>query len=337
MNAEARLSHYQSVIATPGFPRAVASVIAELRLGQIPPNAIAESAPYLAPLVEAYQVELKEAGLTDWAGVLEFATEAASALGGERLPLVGLPMLLLDVVIDNEAELSFIHSLALVAPDLMSTAAAADEPTLGRLRDRLRVQVADLDQETNGDNGASTGAHALKNLQRRLFKEGGSIEAKADHTAEVFSAPGEGRECVEIARRVLSLGRDGVAFDRIAVLVRRKGIALTSRRPLVARAFRLTVHEALYGQILLGGLSARCSNAWRMACQPGGSRSIFRWDRSQMQRPRASRQTRLRAANAGRRPIWTLPNSLPIRPRSRHRPRHGKSAPAKEPPSGKGS
>ena len=36
----------------------------------------------------------------------------------------------------------------------------------------------------------------------------------------MFSAPGEGRECVEIARRVLSLAHDGVAFDRIAVLLR---------------------------------------------------------------------------------------------------------------------
>src|SRR5207245_1311854 len=64
MNAEGRLSHYQSVLGAPGFPRAIASVIAELRLAQIPPNALADSAPYLMPLLEAYQVELKEAGLT---------------------------------------------------------------------------------------------------------------------------------------------------------------------------------------------------------------------------------------------------------------------------------
>jgi hypothetical protein len=116
LSAEKRLSHYQTVLATPGFPRAVASVIGELRLGQIPPRAIAASAPHLAPLLETYQLELKEAGLTDWAGVLAFATEAASALGGERPRLVDLPMLLLDAPIGNEAELSFIHSLVLAAP-----------------------------------------------------------------------------------------------------------------------------------------------------------------------------------------------------------------------------
>ena len=62
---------------------------------------------------------------------------------------------------------------------------------------------------------------ALTNLQRRLFKEEERpIEAKPDDTVEVFSAPGEGRECVEIARRVLSIARRGVPFDRIAVLLR---------------------------------------------------------------------------------------------------------------------
>jgi hypothetical protein len=152
--------------------------------------------------------------------VLEFATEAASAVGGVRPHLVGLPMLLLDVPIGNEAELTFIHSLVLAAPEVLAAAPAADDPTLGSLRDLLGVQVDDLDHETNRDNKASTSARALENLQRRLFKQGGSLETKADHTVEVFSAPGEGRECVEIARRVLSLARDGVSFDRIAVLLR---------------------------------------------------------------------------------------------------------------------
>ena len=221
MNAEGRLGHYQSVSATPGFPRAVASVIAELRLARISPEVVAGSAPHLAPPIKAYEVELNEAGLTDWAGVLAVATEAASAVGGDRPRLVGLPLLLLDAPISNQAEFEFVHALASAATEVLATSPAADQPTLVRLRDRLRAQVEDLDQRSVcGQVASSIRVRVLDNLQRRLFREEGSIEAKADETVEVFSAPGEGRECVEIARRVLSLTRHGVAFDRIAVLLR---------------------------------------------------------------------------------------------------------------------
>ena len=36
----------------------------------------------------------------------------------------------------------------------------------------------------------------------------------------LFSAPGEGRECVEIARRILDEARAGVRFDEMAVFLR---------------------------------------------------------------------------------------------------------------------
>jgi ATP-dependent helicase/nuclease subunit B len=190
MNAEGRLRYYQSVAATPGFPRAVAGVIAELRLARVPPEAIAGSAPDFAPLTSGYEVELKEAGLTDWAGVLALATDAASAVGGNRPRLIGLPMLLLDVPIRDEAEFAFVRSLAEAATEVLVTVPAADQLTLGRLRDRFCMQVENLDERPVGDEVAasSTRANALANLQRRLFKEEeGSVDAKPDDTVEVFS------------------------------------------------------------------------------------------------------------------------------------------------------
>jgi len=111
MNVEGRLSHYRSVATTPRFPRAVAGVITELRLARIPRDAIGASAPDLQLLINAYEVELKEAGRTDWPGVLALASEAASAVGGNRPRLIGLPMLLLDVPIRNEAEFVFVDLL----------------------------------------------------------------------------------------------------------------------------------------------------------------------------------------------------------------------------------
>ncbi len=62
---------------------------------------------------------------------------------------------------------------------------------------------------------------SLARLQRHLFSEGATPPVSPrDDQVLVFSAPGESRECVEIARRVLALAREGVAFDRMAVLLR---------------------------------------------------------------------------------------------------------------------
>jgi ATP-dependent helicase/nuclease subunit B len=173
MSADGRLSHYHSAATTPGFPRAVAGVITELRLARIPHDAIGACAPDLEPLIEAYEVELKEAGLTDWPGVLSLASEAAGAVGGNRPRLIGLPMLLLDVPIRNDAEFVFVDTLAAAATEVLATVPSADQPTLRRLRDRLRAQIEDLDLGSVGDEiGASPmSASALTNLQRRLFKE----------------------------------------------------------------------------------------------------------------------------------------------------------------------
>jgi RecB family exonuclease len=223
MNAEDRLGHYQPIASTPGFPRAVARVISELRLARLSPEAVVRYAPDLAPLLDAFELELKESCLTDWPGVLALASEATSAVGDNKPRLSGMPTLLLDAPIESEAELVFVHSLVEVATEVLATAPTADQSTLGRLRDRLRMEIEDLDREIIGDEKDATwrGASALANLHRRLFKEEErSIEAKPDDTVEVFSAPGEGRECVEIARRVLSLARVGIPFDRIAVLLR---------------------------------------------------------------------------------------------------------------------
>jgi ATP-dependent helicase/nuclease subunit B len=193
MNTEGRLRHYQSVVTSPGFPRAVAGVVAELRLARISRDAIAAWAPDLEPLTEAYEAELKQAGLTDWPGVLALASEAASAIEGNKPRLIGLPMLLLDVPIRNEAEFVFVDLLTGAATEALTTVPTADQPTLRRLRDRLRAHIEDLDEGSVGDEsgGSTTNASALTNLQRRLSREEeGPIEAKPDDTVEVFSAPG---------------------------------------------------------------------------------------------------------------------------------------------------
>src|SRR5262249_46632627 len=63
-------------------------------------------------------------------------------------------------------------------------------------------------------------ATSVDHLRRYVFSPSPKAFAQADGGFEIFSAPGEGLECVEIARRILALARDGIAFDEIAVLFR---------------------------------------------------------------------------------------------------------------------
>lgn len=71
MQEEGGLGRFGAVAGTPGFPRALADVIAELRLARVGRGGVSGAAPDLAPLMAAYEAELSAAGLTDWAGLLE--------------------------------------------------------------------------------------------------------------------------------------------------------------------------------------------------------------------------------------------------------------------------
>ncbi len=214
------LGRYSSIANGPGFARAIASVVTELRLAKLDPDALRTIAPDLLPLVQTYESQLAEGDLTDWAGVLTFAAEGAKSNTFAH-PLVGLPTLLLDVSAASEAEATLIHRLCLRAPEVLATVPAADEMTLARFRDGLKSEVEDLDQLAAAELRLGTdGLGSLARLQRHLFKEPPNpTTSLPDDEVAIFSAPGESRECVEIARRVLHLAREGRAFDRMAVLL----------------------------------------------------------------------------------------------------------------------
>ena len=61
---------------------------------------------------------------------------------------------------------------------------------------------------------------ALDRLRTSLFASEPPPAGDVDDTVHVFSAPGEGREAVEIVRRVLQEAARGVPFDEMAVLLR---------------------------------------------------------------------------------------------------------------------
>src|SRR5262249_34118212 len=159
-------------------------------------------APDLVTFLEAYERDLADRSFCDWSGVLQLAVAAIGA--PDRHRLVCLPTLLFDVPIPNEAELVFITALTGTTPTALATAPTSDVATIGRFRDRMGFKVEDLDKVPVTGERASASIGALARLQRYLFNERDKPpEAKAGDEIEVFSAPGEGRECVEIVRRVI--------------------------------------------------------------------------------------------------------------------------------------
>jgi ATP-dependent helicase/nuclease subunit B len=215
LTAEGKVGRYKLVSEMPGFARAISGVIAELRSAGLRSNAVESAAPDLAPIVREYERELTEGGLIDWPGTLELATAAIAEVDPPRL--AGLPTLFLDVPISTEAELGFAAAFAAAAPEVHATIPAADAGTLARFRNRLDFMVEDLDDLPD----VKLAAGALARLQRHLFNEHQeAFQIEGGDEIEIFSAPGEGRECVEIARRIIALAGDGVPFDRMAVLLR---------------------------------------------------------------------------------------------------------------------
>jgi hypothetical protein len=211
LKAERQVGRFEPISGTPGFSRAIAAVIRELRLAQLSPGDVASSEPDVAPLFAAYENELAQMAVTDWAGILALAAD-----GAPTHRLAGLPVLMLDVPIGSEAELVFLRALTTAAPEILATVPAADNLTLARLRHDLHWPIEDLDVGPVGVSDA-----ALNKLQRNLFIEGaGTALSGAATSVDIFSAPGEGRECVEIARRMLARAREGIPFDRMAVLMR---------------------------------------------------------------------------------------------------------------------
>ena len=136
------LGRYACISKGPGFSRAIASVLTELRLATLAPEGLGKVAPDLLCLLRAYEAELAESKLTDWPGMLAIAAETGSKHSATAQRLVQLPMLLLDVPIASHAELAFLATLCSSASEMLVTVPAADElnsrPPSGRasVRDR---------------------------------------------------------------------------------------------------------------------------------------------------------------------------------------------------------
>ena len=234
--ADGELERLSAVAAMPGFARSLAATLGELRSAGVSPSTLAgdDGTRDLGRLLERFADEMKRFGLADRSAVLKLA---AAALG-EGLAIVPPRSIWLDLSVRSRAQADLLRALAGRSREVVATVAAGDGESLEWLTSALGAEaVANVDQDTDGKAGT-----ALGRVQRFVFETGVDVEGTplaeppppggGPPSVDLFSAAGEGQECVEIARRIRRAAAGGLAFDRIAILVRQP----TAYLPLVEDA-----------------------------------------------------------------------------------------------------
>ena len=193
------IPYFRPVADTPGLARAVARTISELRLEGVRPEQVAATgAPGrdLARMAALFEEELAARSAADFALLLRYAIAAARE-GKHRL--LGLPVVMLDVDPEGALQRELVEAVLERAPTVFD----------GRMEGGLQPA-----------RGFSPAATTLDRIRESLFAESALPDGEPDSSLDYFSAAGESLECVEIARRIRKAAAGGVAFDKMAILLR---------------------------------------------------------------------------------------------------------------------
>lgn len=201
------LGRFAPIGDRPGLPRALARTVLELRLAGEPKLHDQD----LAKLLAAFEKELDAAGLADRARMLAIATEMVAKIDPHDLGAI----LFVDVPLRSFAERDFVRAVAKRAPASLAIVPTGDERADALFRDALGVETSEVAKPK------VPSAPTLARLQSELFGDAPLTPGDTDgDTVTILSAPGESRECVELARIVLEEAARGTKLDRIAVLLR---------------------------------------------------------------------------------------------------------------------
>ena len=235
--ARGQLDYFTPVATTPSFSRTLGSTLAELRADRIRPDDIRPNdsrSRDIRTLLHLYEEHLTRAGIADHADVLFTAARAAREAADVRRSL----LVLVDVPITSRAEEALVAELVRHAKRSFASVPMGDtraERALSAL-DHQRINTF----QTFQDEPSS----ALSRLCRYIFAAEEIQPAETSDDVAFFSAPGERRECVEIARRILAEARRGVRFDDIAVFLRAPEAYAGLLESAFARA-KIPAHSAL--------------------------------------------------------------------------------------------
>ncbi len=224
------LTYFGPVADLPGFPRALARTLSELQQARVDAAALSgleHVGPDLAGLLTRVQEEARRAGTVSRAATL---TLAAQRLRAQPEALGAHHVLLLDVAPATEVERALVAAVVEAATTTLATVPAGDTTTLAAYEhcggaveppEPAVVPASGAAEEAKAGAPASVpSGNALARLQRWLFASDAPPVGELDPSVQVLSAPGEGREAVEIVRRVLQEAAAGVPLDEVAVLLR---------------------------------------------------------------------------------------------------------------------
>jgi CRISPR/Cas system-associated exonuclease Cas4 (RecB family) len=205
------LTYFEPVAATPGFPRALVRTLQELRLAgirQADLERLPLAGPDLAGLLERFESAFDASATADRAALFDTAAQLWRA--APESEAAAHVVVLLDLPLEHAAEREFVAALVERSATSVATVPAGDDETL------KAFSAWGGTIETHPTDGSDD----LSRLRRFLFSKEPPPERALDGRLEFFSAPGEGRECVEIVRRILREARRGVRLDEMAILMR---------------------------------------------------------------------------------------------------------------------
>ena len=215
--AAGELAYFEPVARMPGFSKALARTLHELRLAGVRtsdqrPTANDGGKSDLFHLLDRVEAELDRSSVDDRAQLFRLAADACRT-GAVRW--AQLPLLLLDVPLDSRAEQQFAAALIARSPDVLATVPDGDGFALNALRAMGGDEIAEGRPQISDSEESDLGC-----LRRYVFQTERPAERARTGDVVLFSAPGEGREAVEIVRRVLDEAGRGVPFDEMAVFLR---------------------------------------------------------------------------------------------------------------------
>jgi hypothetical protein len=205
------LAYFTPVAKLPGFPAALARTVHELRLADVGAGRLSADTPSrdIGALLARVEAEFDRASVDDRAALFRRAAHVAADAKGRW---IGLPLVLLDVPLDSLIEREFVAALLRRAPDVLATVPEGDDVPA----ETLAALGAVVERLPDNAEPASDLAH----LRRHVFRSERPPRRVPARDVRLFSAPGEGREAIEIVRRLLDEAERGVPFDQMAVFVR---------------------------------------------------------------------------------------------------------------------